>query len=136
MNGESTLVEFGPFLIPITMFLGGFAVGIVAIVMKQREKENKHRERMFLAEKGLPIPPELYEVPQPSKPNGGYRAGRAWLLIFGFLGVAIGLGIMITLTVREGFDQGVGGLIGILIGLAFLAAERMIARMAPKPDDL
>jgi hypothetical protein len=50
-----------PFLIPIVAILGAFTVGIVSMVLKSRQEERAHRERMFLAEKGLEIQ-ELHET--------------------------------------------------------------------------
>jgi hypothetical protein len=90
---------------------------------------------MFLAEKGLEIPRELYDVrsEQQRKPNG-FRAGRAWLMVLGTLLVFIGIGVMIALGVRHGMDEGVNGVIPLLIGIGFLAAERMIAKVIVRKD--
>lgn len=117
-----------PFIIPITIILGAVAIGIVAMVLKHKAKDRMHRERMFMAEKGLEIPSELYEVHEPKKPSE-YRIARAWLLVLGVLTATIGVGVGITLTIQEGFDQGIGGLIAVFVGVGFLVAERMIARL-------
>lgn len=125
-----------PYLIPITVLIGVFALAIVAMVLKSHAKDRQHRERMFMAEKGLEVPRELYEIPEAkpqAKPNG-YRAGRAWLIIFGTLCIFIGVGVMISLGVRHGMHEGVHGMIPILLGIGFLASERLIARIIVKSE--
>jgi hypothetical protein len=120
------------YLIPIIVLIGAFAVGIVAMILKNQAKERQHRERMFMAEKGIEIPRELYEVP-PAKPQpNGFKAGRAFLTVFGMLLVFVGIGVLIAISIRDGFDVGINGLIPFFIGIGFLAAERMIARMNGK----
>jgi amino acid transporter len=120
---------FNPFTIPVVFLIGAFAVGIVAMILSARAKSNRHRERMFLAEKGLPIPSELYEVQKQEVKSDGYKAGRAWLIILGILAMFIGISVMIMLGIRDGnMHDAVGGLVPIFIGAAFLVSERMIAR--------
>ena len=121
-----------PFLVPIVAIAGAFAVAIVAMVLKAHARERQHRERMFLAEKGMEIPRELYEVKEP-RPNG-FRASRAWLMVLGTMFVFIGIGVMIALGVREGMYQGINGVIPLLIGVGFLSAERLIARSVAKSE--
>jgi hypothetical protein len=123
-----------PFLIPITVLIGAFAIGIVAMILRSHAKERQHRERMFMAEKGLDIPKELYDIPAPrpeARPNG-YRAGRAWLMILGALCIFIGIGVMVSLGVRHGMYEGIQGLIPLMIGIGFLASERLIAKIVVK----
>lgn len=125
-----------PYLIPITVLIGVFAIAIVAMVLKSQAKDRQHRERMFMAEKGLEVPRELYdisEVKPQGKPNG-YRAGRALLIIFGTLCIFIGVGVMISLGVRHGMHEGIHGMIPIFIGIGFLASERLIARIIVKSE--
>jgi hypothetical protein len=129
------MVSVGPYLIPTVAILGAFGVAIVAMILRGQALDRQHRERMFLAEKGLEIPAALYETRENKgrKPNG-FKAGRAWLMVLGTLLVFIGIGVMIALGVREGMDQGINGVIPILIGAGFLTAERLIARVVVKPD--
>ena len=129
-------IDIMPFLIPIVAIAGAFAVAIVAMILKSKAAERQQRERMFLAEKGLEIPPELYpqrEDAQPRRPNG-YRTGRAWLMIFGAVLIAVGIGVMIALGVREGMDDGINGIIPLFIGIGFLISERMIAKFIARSD--
>jgi hypothetical protein len=130
------VVSVGPYLIPVAAILGAFAVVIAAMILRGRTLDRQHRERMFLAEKGLDIPPQLYENGEKKghKANG-LRAGRAWLLVLGTLLVFIGIGVMIALGVRDGMDRGINGVIPMLIGVGFLAAERLIARTLVKPGE-
>lgn len=126
----------GPYLIPTVAILGAFGIVIAAMILRGQSLARQHRERMFLAEKGLEIPRELYEVRnhEKRKPNG-FRAGRAWLMVLGTLLIFIGIGVMIALGVREGMDQGVNGVIPLLIGIGFLAGERMIAKVLVRKDE-
>jgi hypothetical protein len=120
----------GPYLIPTVAVLGAFGVVIAAMILRGQAMARQHRERMFLAEKGLEIPRELYDSRDAEKrrPNG-FRAGRAWLMILGTLLIFIGVGAMISLGVSEGMDDGVKGVIPLLIGVGLLTAERMIAKV-------
>jgi hypothetical protein len=129
------LISVGPYLIPVVAVLGAFGIVITAMILRGKSLDRQHRERMFLAEKGLEIPPELYEVRdnQKRKPNG-FRAGRAWLMLLGTLLIFIGIGVMIAVGIRDGMEYGVNGIIPMLIGVGFLVAERMIARVLAKPD--
>ena len=122
-----TTVEVMPFLVPITFILGGFAVGIVAMIMRSHAKERTHRERMFMAEKGLPVPRELYEIPVEKRPSE-FRGVRTLLMVFGAILIFVGLGVMFALGVRDGMGEGINGLIPLLIGVGFLVAERMILK--------
>lgn len=97
------------------------------MVLKARSTESARRERMFMVEKGLEIPPELLERQKEPRPSD-FRVGRVWLLILGTITVFVGLGVLIGLTIQEGFRTGAAGLIPLIIGLGFIAAERLIAR--------
>jgi hypothetical protein len=125
-----------PYLIPITVLIGVFAIVIVAMVLKSQAKDRQHRERMYMAEKGLEVPRELYDIPEVKpqpKPNG-YRAGRAWLIIFGTLCIFIGVGVVISLGVRHGMHEGIHGMIPIFLGIGFLVSERLIAKIVAKSE--
>jgi hypothetical protein len=120
--------SIAPMVISTVLFFLAFGTGVVAMWLKSREKERKHRERMFMAEKGLPIPQELYGAPPAKKPNG-FKRSRAWLLFLGWLLVAIGLGVVVFLGIQQGFAEGAAGFIVILIGASFLLSERLILKM-------
>ncbi|UCF78223.1 MAG: hypothetical protein JSW03_08970 [Candidatus Eiseniibacteriota bacterium] len=122
---------FGPFLIPIVALLGAFAVGIVAMILKSRASDRAHRERMFMVEKGLEIPKELYNGRE--KKAGDLGAGRAWLIILGVLCVFTGISVLIALTIQSGIRDGSNGLIVALIGVGFLVSERLIMNLVVRP---
>ena len=126
----------GPYLLPTVAVLGAFGIIIAAMILRGQSLARQQRERMFLAEKGLEIPPELYAT----RDNGrhrfnGLKAGRAWLMFLGTVLIFIGVGVMIALGVREGMGSGINGIIPVLIGIGFLVAERMIAKVLVKPGD-
>lgn len=127
--------SINPFLIPIVFLIGAFAVGIVAMILNGRAKERRHRERMFLAEKGMDIPSELYEVQKQEVKENGYKGGRIWLIILGLLCIFIGLSVMIMLFARGEPQDATGGIVPIGIGVAFLISERIVRRMAEKEKE-
>ena len=119
--------------IPVAALFVVLVTLMVAMLLRSRADARRHKERMLLAEKGVEIPRELYDpsARMEAKPNG-YRAGRAWLLILGSVMVSVGLGVTV-----YGFARGehaANGLVPLFIGLGFLAAERMIAKIIAKPD--
>jgi hypothetical protein len=116
-------------LIPVSVIMGAFAVGIVSIILKFKERERARGERMLLVEKGLDVPKELYEIRKKKKRNG-YRAARGWLMVLGLLCVFIGVAVVIVVGAMEGVREGLAGIIVIMIGLAFLASERKLAALA------
>jgi hypothetical protein len=127
---EEVIMSFAPFSIPIAVTLGAFAIVITAMILQSKARDRQQRERMFLAEKGLEVPSELYDVKKTKKRD--FRGGRAWLMILGTICICVGIGVMIMLGVKEGMDDGVAGVIPILIGVGFLLSERMIAKLADK----
>jgi hypothetical protein len=127
------VTPFAPFVLPVTAVIGAFAVAITAMILKGRALDRQHRERLFLAEKGLEIPKELYQVQKEPRPrSNGFKAARAWLMVLGTMLIFVGFGVMIAVGVSEGMDSGINGVIPLLIGVGFLVAERMIARSLVK----
>jgi hypothetical protein len=121
-------------VIPVVIFGGGFAVAIVAMVLRSRERDRMRIERMQLTEKGLPVPEELYRPRRERRGHDGYRIGRACLLILGFLNVFIGVGVLVAIGAMEGMHDGLPGIIVALIGIGFLVSERAIRRLAAERD--
>ncbi len=121
-----------PFLIPIVAIIGAFTVGIVSMIVKSRQEERAHRERMFLAEKGLEIPRELYgteaaapKVSAEDKPSD-LRWLRTLLIVFGTLMLFIGLGVLIMLTYQSDIREGMNGVVPLMIGLGLLVAAWLV----------
>ncbi len=132
MDDSTTLVAM---TIPMFSLFVALVIIVVAMVLRSRGDARRHKERMLLAEKGMEIPRELYDAldRREARPNG-FRAGRAWLLVLGSLLMFIGIGVLITLTIRDGVHQGINGLIPFFIGVGFMAAERLVARLAASTD--
>ncbi|MFH0778257.1 MAG: hypothetical protein V2A71_06455 [Candidatus Eisenbacteria bacterium] len=61
--------------------------------LKSKQAESLHRERMFLAEKGMEIPTELYAAMRKAekKPGEPFRGTRAALLVLGAMLICIGV---------------------------------------------
>lgn len=128
--------DISPIWIPIFFTLGAFAVGIVAMVLKSREREQAHRERMFMAEKGIEIPKELYDVrPEARKERrGDFKIARAWLIILGTTMVFIGIGVMIQLGVQNGFRDTFNGSVPLAIGVGFLVCQGLLGWLAKRTN--
>ena len=116
-------------LIPILGILASIVlpIAIVAIVMQSRQRQ---RAALFdtvkhLADRGLPVPPELLNPPRGGTAQTGPRF-RAITLI----GVGIGLALMFWLLNLE-FLMGIGALLGC-IGIAQLIAVRLDSADAGK----
>ena len=107
--GPETLSIF----IPILMVLGGVLIAITAVIIKGRNKDLEHRERIIAMEKGLPLPEPVMEIRRPV--YSGRRA--AGLVIFG-----VGLALTIALWAVEGHHGGLWGLIPLFIGAGLLIA--------------
>jgi len=131
------LSDISPVWIAIFAIIGAFGAGIAAMVLRSKERERAHRERMFLAEKGMEIPKELYATPsQKEKKPGHFRAARAWLLVLGTTMVFIGVAVIVVLGVRDGIEEGINGLTPALIGVGLLAAQALLGRFATQSNKL
>jgi hypothetical protein len=111
------------FLIPIAGMLVSFGlpVMLVAIILyyKHRRQRMTHDTIVTLAEKGLPIPPELLEPPEPKRSSdAGLRGGL----------VLVALGIALGIFLREVHGPWSIGLIPGLMGVALLIAWKIEAR--------
>lgn len=100
--------------IPILAVLGGILIAITAVIVGGRKKDLEHRERLIALEKGIPLP----EPPQKEikKAYSGRRAG-------GLVLTGIGLALWISISVAEGGDEGIWGIIPLFIGLGLLIAS-------------
>jgi Domain of unknown function (DUF6249) len=112
-----------PLLIPIMGMLVSFGlpVMLVAIILyyKHRRQRMAHETIVTLAEKGLPIPPELLEEPTPRTPSdAGLRGGL----------VLVALGIALAIFLREVHGPWSIGLIPGLMGVALLIAWKIETR--------
>ncbi|HET6347838.1 MAG TPA: DUF6249 domain-containing protein [Candidatus Krumholzibacteria bacterium] len=99
--------------IPILAVCGGVLIAITAIVVNGRKKEQEHRERLVAMEKGIiPASP----APEAEKPR--YSSRRANGLVM----TGIGFALTIAMSVADGIDSGVWGLIPLFIGIGLLIA--------------
>ena len=108
--------------IPILTVMGGILIAITAIIVKGRNKDLEHRERLVAMEKGIELPQTAVAAPVERKP--AYAARRAGgLVMFG-----IGFALTIAMGVTGGWDAGVWGLIPLFIGLGLLIAATLDKR--------
>jgi Domain of unknown function (DUF6249) len=99
--------------IPILAVCGGVLIAITAIIVGGRKKEQEHRERLIAMEKGIIPPPPAEEVERPR--YSGRRAN-------GLVMTGIGLALTIAMSVADGVESGVWGLIPLFIGIGLLIA--------------
>ena len=134
---EVSLLSVSPVWIPIIAIVGAFAVGIVAMVERSKNLERNHRERMFLAEKGLEIPKELYGVQQQKQEarRGDYRTLRVWLIVLGVASIVVGVSVLVGVSIQTGIRDGMGGIFPLFIGIGFLISERAILHRVVKESE-
>ncbi|RPJ41194.1 MAG: hypothetical protein EHM19_12405 [Candidatus Latescibacterota bacterium] len=130
MNEQSwagTAIEAAiPALVAGLSIIGAFTAAIMAMILKGREKERLHKERMLLVEKGAEIPRELLG-PAEKKPSD-YRTTRVVLLITGAFFIVMSVGVVVGIGIQEGIREAAPGVIAGAIGAGLLVAERMIGR--------
>ena len=100
-------------LIPIIAVLGGLALAIVSVIMKGKEEELKHKERIIAMEKGMVVP----EMPKEEK-RTSYSRYRTWGLVMTLLGLAL----IAQKLVSGNSSAMTGGIIVAAIGIGFLLA--------------
>src|SRR5262245_37940949 len=117
-----------PAVVGVALFTTIIMIALGSMILRSRAQERLHRERMFLAEKGLPIPQELY-APKKAD-NGDLRTARAWLLVLGVLMLSIGIAVMIMIGVTDsqGFRGSLRALPPFAIGIGLLAADRVLVK--------
>lgn len=116
-------MEGSMILIPIVGMLVSFGLPLllVAVILyyKHRKQRMAHDTIVRLAEKGLPVPPELLEPPMPRKAySSGLRGGL----------VLVGLGIALAIFLWEINGPWSIGLIPGLMGAALLLAWKIETR--------
>lgn len=113
------MLDIGPetlaVLIPVIAVFGGITIAIVGVIYRGREEELKHKERIIAMEKGLPIPEEPAKPPRKSN---SFLALLGWGLVISF----ISFGIIISVAVKSGLENGLFGLIPLGVGVGLLAA--------------
>ena len=112
-------------LVAITGMLVTFGLPLllVAIILyyKHRRAKIMHETIARLAEKGMPVPPELLDPPSARREDPGLRAGL----------ILIGLGLGLAIFFREvGAPWSIGFIPG-LMGVAFLLAWFIERRAKP-----
>lgn|GEM_PF-1036859 len=127
----ASLESIIPYAIPVVAILGGFSVAIVAMYLDSKKEERRQKERMFLAEKGLEIPKELFDAQE--KKTSDLRGTRTWLIALGIMSLFVGIGVMILLGVQGGIQESISGVVLVAIGVGFLVTERLITHFVIKP---
>jgi len=111
------MFDFSPdvvvLLIPILAVVGGIGLAVVGVIMKGREEELKHKERIIAMEKGMPVP----EMPKEEK-KPAFARHRTWGLVLTFLGLAL----IILRVASNNFEAMTAGIVIAAIGLGLLCA--------------
>ncbi len=99
-----------------------FVIGVVVVVMEYRHRRNRqlHETIARFAEKGLPLPNELFSTESAPKSR-----------LFGALTLTgLGVGLMVLFGAQGGDEWGIGA-VPLAVGLAQLLAWKL---EQPKPD--
>jgi len=103
-------------LIPVFFLSGAVLVIIASIVVRGRNKDLEHRERVLALEKGIPLPDAPEKLPKPV--HSGRRAG-------GLVLTGIGIALIIGLATTDGAEGSWGwGFMPLAMGVALLIAAR------------
>jgi hypothetical protein len=94
-------------------------IAITAVIVKGRNKDLEHRERLMAMEKGIALPEPRMEIRRPA--YSGRRV--AGLMILGF-----GLALTIALWTVEGAKAGTWGLLFVFTGIGLLIAAALDKR--------
>jgi hypothetical protein len=109
-------MDYAQPIIPVVGILATFGLPlllvVVILVYKHRRNQLQHETILKLAEKGLPVPPELLAPPQP---RSGLRGGL----------VLVGLGIALSVFFWQHGQEWSIGLIPGLMGVAMLIAWKI-----------
>lgn len=119
---SAIIVKLAGLLIPIVAIITPILIIAVVFYFKQRQRQALYETVKHFADRGMPVPRELLDPPQPPGPPAlGTPRFRAITLI----GTGVGLGLMFwSLDLR--FLIGIGGLL-VCIGLAQLFALKLDA---------
>ena len=108
------------FFIPLIVMLAPVLIVLILLVHRNQQTQARYRTLLQLADKGVPLPPELLV-----EPHVVYCERRRALVL-----IATGLGLMATLLALPG-QAGTGhslgslwglGLLPLMIGLGYLAS--------------
>jgi hypothetical protein len=125
-------------LVPISVFIVGGVVAILAIAMKNQERERWHETARIALAKGLPVPgmPDP-RAPQDARP--GRHRQRMGLITGGLVNVAVGIGLYYGLSEIPGaWVARDFAFIPALCGVALLlgaAIDLLLSRKFPDPGD-
>ena len=116
-------------LLAVILIFGTPIIIVVAILMHRSQRTRRiHQTVVALAEKGLPIPPELF-VDKPPADNGSP-------LNKGVILIAVGLGLTIFFLSVPGRHAPWGvGMIPLLIGVGYLIVWKLEGRKSDRPVD-
>jgi hypothetical protein len=111
---------------------------VVALAMKNQERERWHETARRALEKGVPVP----NMPQPAPPlhfQGSRHRQRMGLITGGLVNVAIGIGVYLGLSaIEDAREARLFGLIPSFIGVALIlgaAIDILLSRKFPDPGD-
>ena len=114
-------------LLAVILVFGTPVIIVIAILIhKARRTAAIHDTVVRLAEKGLPVPPELFVERRPDDMSSALRKG--------VILVAVGLGLTIFfLTLQDRQAPWGVGMIPLLIGVGYLIVWKLEGRKEPRP---
>ncbi len=108
--------DYSDIVIPLTLFIGGTIIAVVAMLLRAKRSQNEHKERLLALEKGLPVPP-------PAFPPIRKRNPYLWGFVLMAFGLAISIGML-----NEGDPDWVYGGVFFFPGAAILIANLLHQR--------
>ena len=130
--------------IVITLIAAWAAVVLAAMWHANQKAWRRHRERLAMIEKGIPLPPEptvshwrALRGPEGTHARGEERRLLEFIRFVGILTVAGGIGLYFLLTILDQWRAGVGlGGTAVLVGLALILMTVRALRVQRHPRDL
>jgi|CXWL01.1.fsa_nt_gi hypothetical protein len=120
------LKQLFPFLVPIAALMIPIVAIVMTIASKMRRDRLMHETVRQFAEKGLPVPPELFAGRWACERADGEAPGRSNTLRDGAVSVAagLGLGLMFYMMRPDGWLWAIGS-IPLFVGVAMLIVWRI-----------
>jgi Domain of unknown function (DUF6249) len=123
---DRAILQAAPIFMTGIIFGFSAVFGIVALVLRYRERQLRHDTIRLALEEGQPVPAELLR-----DPVGARRTD----LSRGIILLSLGAGLSLFLWTAEKRSWGIG-LVLVALGLGFIASHALAARGAPPRPNL
>jgi len=129
-------LDLAGWIVPVAAILGWVLITLYRMYLVGRTREQAHRERLTMIEKGLVPPPEadpqMFERMTDWHPSGGVSGPGARQRRSGITLIGVGVGLMVMLNLVGGGRAWGIGAFRIVLGIAFLVNAMLESR--PRRD--